>query len=72
MIDAGPAQERDNFIGITFIYLGDKQKGWDLLSKNMETNGCYLFLKCDPFILKYKNKQKKKSKSSNIIQTALC
>ena len=55
MIDAGPAQERDNFIGMTFIYLGHKQKGWDLLSKNMERNGCYLFLKCDPFILKYKN-----------------
>ena len=55
MINAGPAPERDNFIGMTFIYLGDKQKGWDLLSKNMERNGCYLFLKCDPFILKYKN-----------------
>ena len=26
MIDAGPAQERDNFIGMTFIYLGNKQK----------------------------------------------
>ena len=55
MIDAGPAPERDNFIGMTFIYLGDKQKGWDLLSKNMEMNGCYLFLKCDPFKLKYNN-----------------
>ena len=55
MIDAGPAPERDNFIGMTFIYLGHKQKGWDLLSKNMEMNGCYLFLKCDPFILKYNN-----------------
>ena len=40
MIDAGPAPERDNFIGMTFRYLGHKQKGWDLLSKNMERNGC--------------------------------
>ena len=55
MIAAGPAPERDNFIGMIYLYLGEKEKGWNLLSSNMKNNGCYLFLKCDPFLQKFKN-----------------
>ena len=53
--ESGDAPEKNNFIGMIYLLIGETEKGWSLLEKNMEKYGCYIFLRCDPYMKKFHN-----------------
>ena len=58
LVTAGEAPEKNNFIGMIYLLLGQKDKGWELIENNMEQYGCYIFIKCDPFIQRFSEDQR--------------
>ena len=40
------------------LLLGQKDIGWELIENNMEQYGCYIFIKCDPFIQRFSEDQR--------------
>ena len=58
LVTAGEAPEKNNFIGMIYLEIGQKDKGWELIEKNMEQYGCYIFLKCDPFMQRFSEDQR--------------